>query len=98
MARTDPSLIRVLAAKYVWWMAPDEAARQPRRVVAQVMNLGDFDDVKSLADALGDEALRDALHHAQPGQFKARSWAYWHYRLGLAELERVPPLPQRRLS
>jgi hypothetical protein len=27
--------------------------------------------------------------------FDARSWHYWHYRLGLAEPDKVPPLPSR---
>ncbi len=32
----------------------------------------------------------------ETGQFNERSWAYWHYRLGLATLEQVPPMPVRK--
>jgi len=84
-----------LARKYVWWKTPAEAMAQPERVVAQVMNLGDQRDVEAMARLLGDEVLREVLVHSGPGQLDERAWTYWHYRLGLADLERVPPLPKR---
>lgn len=91
----DAALLAPLAAKYVWWKSPEEATAEPERVVAQVMNLGDHADVEALAARVGDEVLRDVLLHASAGQFSERSWAYWHYRLGLAEVDEVPPLPRR---
>lgn len=91
-------VLRRFAAKYIWWKSPDEALRRPRRVVAQVMNLGDFDDARELAGVLGDDALREAIRDAEAGEFTARSWTYWHYRLGLAEPEKVPPLPARKIA
>jgi hypothetical protein len=91
------STLTPLARKYLWWKTPDEAAAFPARLIAQVMNLGDYDDVVALAEEVGDEVLRDVLRGAEAGQFSDRSWAYWHYRLGLAGLEQVPPLPVRRL-
>lgn len=96
MGQRDQTL-REMARKYIWWKSPDEALRTPLRIIAQVMNLGDYNDVQSLADELGDEGLREALTHAEAGQFDARSWAYWHYRLGLADIGKVPPLPPRTL-
>lgn len=90
------SLIERLAARYIWWQDPREAALQPRRVIARVMELGDYADVEALDDAVGDDALRAALQSAEAGEFSPRSWHYWHYRLGLARLGEVPPLPQRR--
>jgi hypothetical protein len=103
MARLDQSdaaireLLTRLARKYIWWKAPDEAMRRPQRVVAQVMNIGDYDDVQEMVQALGDDALRDVLLHAEVGQFNERSWVYWNYRLGLAAPGQVPTLPTRRL-
>ncbi len=91
----DHELLKQLASKYIWWKTPEEAIATPERVMAQVMNIGDFDDIQALARMVGDEMLRQVLTHAEAGQFDLRSWAYWHYRLGLAELERVPPLPRR---
>lgn len=90
--------LKALADKYVWWKSPDEAVTMPDRVIAQVMNIGDYDDVQALAKHVGDDALRHVLAHAQAGQFNERSWAYWHYRLGLCEVGSVPPLPVRRFG
>jgi len=87
--------LRPLALRYVWWSTPDEALTRPERVIAQVMNLGDQRDVEAMAAVLGDQVLREVLVHAEAGQFGERAWTYWHYRLGLAGLEQVPPLPRR---
>ncbi len=94
----DASLLKYFAAKYVWWQEPDVAVCQPERVIAQVMELGDYDDVQKLTAAVDEEDLRRVLLHAEAGQFSARSWAYWHYRLGLSEPGKVPPLPPRKTA
>jgi len=70
----------------------------PERVIAQVMNIGDYADVQWLASLVGDEVLREVLTHAEAGQFNERSWAYWHYRLGLSSVDCVPALPVRRFA
>ncbi|MEW9824914.1 MAG: hypothetical protein AB2992_07265 (plasmid) [Candidatus Symbiodolus clandestinus] len=94
----DRDWLKPLANKYIWWKAPDEAISMPERVIAQVMNLGDYTDVQLLANQVGDDVLREILSHAEAGQFNERSWAYWHYRLGLASLDDVPALPMRRFT
>lgn len=91
----DYEPLRPLASKYIWWKSPDEALAMPQRLIAQVMNIGDYADVQAMAEQLGDPLLRQVLLQAQAGQFNARSWAYWHYRLGLADVDQVPPLPVR---
>ncbi|MBV5329206.1 MAG: hypothetical protein JZU65_16555 [Chlorobium sp.] len=68
----------------------------PERIIAQVMNIGDYANVQALATQVGDDILREVLVHAEAGQFNERSWTYWHYRLGLASEGRVPPIPTRR--
>jgi hypothetical protein len=93
-----PATLMPLARKYFWWKTPEEAVAFPDRLVAQVMNIGDFADVAALAALVGDDALRGVLARAEAGQFSARSWAYWHYRLGLAKVDEVPPLPVRRFA
>lgn len=98
MAQLDQEALKRLASKYVWWKSPDEAVAMPERVVAQVMNIGDYSDVQALASQTGDEYLRDVLTHAEIGQFTERSWVYWHYRLGLATLGHVPEMPRRRFE
>jgi len=98
MGQVDRDTLKRLAGKYVWWKSPDEALAMPERVIAQVMNIGDWTDVQVLAGQVGESALRDVLMHAETGQFSERSWAYWHYRLGLAKTGEVPPMPARRLG
>ena len=89
--------LRSLAARYIWWKTPDEAIEFPQRIAAQVMNIGAWEDVVDMVDALGDDYLRLVLRTAEAGQLNARSWHYWHYRLGLAEYgtRPVPPMPER---
>jgi hypothetical protein len=92
--------LRRLAGTYVWWKTPDEAMRYPNRVAAQVMNLGTWDDLTALIEAAGETYLRQVLRDAEAGQLDARSWHYWHYRLGLAEygVRPVPPMPARKVA
>lgn len=96
MFQTELNLFKHLARKYIWWKSPDEAILMPERVIAHVMNIGDYDDVQELAKTIGDDRLRDVLKQAEIGQFTERSWAYWHYRLSLATLDSLPPLPSQR--
>jgi hypothetical protein len=90
--------IQAMAKKYIWWQTPIEAATWPERVIAQVMNIGDFDDAKYLLESVGGEALIETLKSAQAGWFNERSWHYWHYRLQLCKLGEVPALPVRRFN
>ena len=98
MSHDDLEFLKVLARRYIWWKRTDDGASEPRRVIAQVMNLGDWDDVNAMQRQLSNEVLREALRHAEAGQFNARSWTWWHYRLGLAAVGQVPPLPARRFG
>ena len=98
MKQVDRETLKQFAAKYVWWKTPNEALRQPERVVAQVMNIGDYDDVQLLSVRFGDDYLHEVLTRAEIGQFSGRSWAYWHYRLGLAKPGGVPAMPRRRTA
>jgi len=92
--------LRRLAARYVWWKTPEEAMLFPSRVAAQVMNIGDWDDVVAMVEATGEDYLRHVLKTAEAGQLNMRSWHYWHYRLGLADAEsmNVPPMPVRKTA
>jgi hypothetical protein len=94
---SDRALLRRFAAKYVWWLTPAQALERPELVITQVMELGEYGDVQRLESTLGHAALAQVVRRAVAGRFSARSWTYWHYRLGLAPVGRVPPLPVRRL-
>ena len=89
-------LLMGLARKYIWWKTPADAVARPERIMAQVMDIGDYLDVQALANQVGEDALREVLVHAQTGQFNERSWAYWNYRLGLGSVDYLAPMPVRR--
>lgn len=94
----DREGLALLAKKYVWWKSPEDAVAQPERVIAQVMNIGDFEDIQRIEALAGTEMLARVLTQAEIGQFTPRSWSYWHYRLGIADIDDVPALPLRRLA
>ena len=98
MTDFDSAILQPYARKYIWWKTPDEAVRFPHRIIAQVMNIGTFDDVQALCSQIGEAPLRSVVLNAEAGEFNARSWHYWHYRLGLAKLGEVPGLPVRKLA
>ena len=86
-------------AKYVWWKTPQEALASPERLIAQVMNIGTYDDVQRLTAGTEKDMLRGILRNAQAGYFNPKSWAYWHYRLGLVKSgEQIPGRPKRILG
>jgi hypothetical protein len=96
--RTSSELER-LAGKYIWWKAPVEAVKAPERVLAQVMDIGVWQDMFLIRDLFGEEILRAVLRNAEAGWFRGRSWHYWHYVLGLAkDSSDIPPLPTRRFD
>jgi hypothetical protein len=97
MDQATNDLLRSDAARYIWWETPDEAMRRPSRVIAQVMNIGDLDDVHALLGTVGQDSFRDVLNNAEPGWFNERSWHYWHFALGLCQpSDAVPMMPARR--
>lgn len=79
----------LLAAKHIWWETPDDAIQFPNRIIAQVMDIGDYDEVLVLIKSVGEDDLRKVLTNAEVSQFRPRSWHYWHYRLGLSEITRT---------
>ena len=93
------ALLYRLAKRYIWRQSPEKTLTRPRELIAQVMNIGDFDDARALLDAVGEEHFKEAILNAQPGWFSARSWNYWHYRLGLIACNtEPPPLPKRTFA
>ncbi|EQD73566.1 hypothetical protein B1A_04882 [mine drainage metagenome] len=67
MIRVNQEALKPLASKYVWWKTPEDAVSMPERVIAQVMNIGDYLDVQTLATQVGDDVLREVLTHAGGG-------------------------------
>jgi len=98
--RREPAqrLLRELARRYLWWLTPAQAKARPDLAITQTMELGDFADQRRIEAALGRSRIAQALHNAEAGRLSERSWAYWHYRLGLAPPGRVPPRPRREFT
>lgn len=90
-------LLLAFAQKYIWWKNPAESALFPDRIVAQVMELGTFQDMQELIRVAGEQRTKEVLQRAEAGWFTPRSWHYWHLRLGLCEVGHVPPLPKREI-
>jgi hypothetical protein len=73
----SPARLRKLARKVVWWMAPGEALADPRRVIGQTLQWGDFDDMAILRAQYGDRAIAAFLKSAPDGVLDRRSWSLW---------------------
>jgi hypothetical protein len=98
MIENRTGLLKHFAAKYVWWKTTEGSCDFPKRIIAQVMELGDYDDVLLLLEYFSTEELIDVLKTAEAGIFSHRSWNYWHYKLNLSRLGSVPPLPKRMVG
>ena len=90
--KRSPCLDR-LANRYVWWNSPDWAYEHPDIFLSNVMNLGNWDDIQSLQQVVGDQILKQVLQHAPAGYFHYRSWDYWHVKFGIKP---IPSLPKRK--
>jgi len=80
-ADAPSALIASLAEKYMWWPGLGASGHSEERIIAQVMDIGTYEDILRLETALGRERLADVMRQAQPGWISARSWAFWRGRL-----------------
>ena len=91
------AFVSELARPYLWWPSVGDALHGFVREVAQIMNLGRYEDILRLEAAVDGATLAAVMLEAQPGWFDARSWEFWRgrlsYRIG-AGLSEAPP--QRR--
>ena len=74
------TLLADFAARYIWWR-DDEHPPSEERIIAQVMNLGTYDDIRRLEAALGPDELRGVMLRAAAGWISDRSWDFWRGRL-----------------
>ncbi|MCI0748057.1 MAG: hypothetical protein L0Y58_21840 [Verrucomicrobia subdivision 3 bacterium] len=92
--RDSDAPLLAIAAKLCWWEPPEQVLGHCHRFVAQVMVLGNWEDVQTVRAALGEEALPAVLRSPPPGVFDGASWTYWHHAL---DIHPIPPLPRRHL-
>lgn len=88
-----------IAQPYLWWAPADGQSHGFARMVAQIMNLGTYDDILRLEEAVEPQVLAAVMIDAQPGWFDARSWAFWRGRLGFRIGVELPETsPKRRFG
>ena|SRR3990167_235335 len=83
-----------LAHRYVWWDTVDWAYAHPTVFLANIMDLGSWDDIQAMRHEVDDSVLKAVLLHAAAGCFHARSWDYWHTKFGINP---IPSMPKREL-
>jgi len=91
---SSSKVLKRLRKRYIWWKTPGSEPVEDR-IIAQVMDIGTYEDVKALEAEVGRMKIRQVLTDARPGWFSARSWAYWHLLLGLSKFDEIPPQPRR---
>ncbi len=86
--------LEAVAGRTVWFKPPADAIAMPVHFIAHVLKFGTHEDVTTLRKFISDDELKEAVEHAPPGIFDARSWAYWNLKIGRYP---APPLPVRKL-
>lgn len=94
MTKEQDAFLNYSAGRYIWWKTVAEAKEYPQMILAQVMNIGVWDDMCELVRLFSESELRNVLVNAEIGQLNERSWHFWHNRLS----NEIPPMPQRILS
>jgi hypothetical protein len=94
-SQSQINFLERMAQKYIWWQTVDESIQLPDRIIAQVMNIGLFEDWNDLYTNFNSHELIYILQHAECGWFNNRSWYFWHNSLFGDTLDSVPPLPSR---
>ncbi len=84
-----------LARHIIWFEEPAQALADPVRFVAYALERATHEDMRILRRYLSEQELAEALEMAPPGIIGARSWAYWHARMGRVP---APPMPVRRFG
>jgi hypothetical protein len=92
--QSETTSLQGIAARVCWWQSADEALKDTPLFLCRAMTFGTWEDASFCLEHFGREAFRDALRSAPPGLLDARSWHYWHHRLGMLP---VPPQPVRAI-
>jgi hypothetical protein len=89
-------VIESLAPKYVWWTLEGSEEALNRRILAQIMDLGTYDDILAIEAVFDRDELVKVMMLSEPGWFSPRSWNFWRGRLSLSGDEDIPESPPRR--
>ena len=90
-------VVTEFARKYLWWEPVDGQPHSEDRIIAQTMNLGTYDDIVLLEQAVGNTRLLEVMLRAEPGWINDRSWEFWRGRLSFATGASIPAKGPRRV-
>ncbi len=89
-----PEMLNV-ARRVIWFKKPEQALNDPVHFLSYAMRYGTLEDLITLENlGVGIPDYREVIDNAPSGVFDARSWHYWHLRIGR---EQVAPLPTRKI-
>jgi hypothetical protein len=94
--RLSTELLEQFRRKYLWWTPVDGRPFSEERIIVQTMNLGTYDDILLLENAVGQTHLVEIIRSAEPGWLNDRSWEFWRGRLTLATGMAIPDRAPRR--
>ena len=99
MAANDVSreTIAEFGRKYLWWEPIGDRPHSDDRIIAQTMNLGTYDDILLLEQAVDKARLVEIMLRAEPGWINDRSWEFWRGRLSFATGAMIPDKAPRRV-
>ena len=97
MNQAQTAFLMRTSPRYIWWEPPEEAVALPGRLIARIMDIGLLEDIRELLVLFSTEELVSILRCAEVGQFRNRSWHFWHYYLTDCALGEVPPIPRKRI-
>ena len=89
-------VVTEFAREYLWWEPVDGQPHSEDRIIAQTMNLGTYDDIVLLEQAVGNTRLLEVMLRAEPGWINDRSWEFWRGRLSFATGAAIPNKAPRR--
>jgi len=93
MNEAQKAFLTYAARRYIWWGTTNDVTACPQKILAQVMNIGVWDDLCKLIELFPEKDLRKVLKTADIGQLNERSWHFWHNRFS----EKIPSMPKRIL-
>jgi hypothetical protein len=89
--------LKKLAKEYVWWQPPEKTLANKNDFIAQILNLGTWEDTQIMIGLFSENEIKHALKNHSPGIITEQSWHYWHIKLLHCHPEKVPPLPKRKI-
>lgn len=92
----ERDLLAEFGRRYLWWKPVEGVPFSEQRVIAQTMNLGTYDDILLLEQAVGRPRLLHIMLTAEPGWLNDRSWEFWRGRLSHALGAAIPDKAPRR--